>query len=90
MEAPVAMLSPKGFWEAIQDFVASHYDVQADKGYKCKKCGAEIKQITCYVSLHDARFRGECAGAGKVEQVSLPYCPVCEGVPQRTFTCVHS
>ena len=88
MEAPTRGLSPNAFFSAVEAHEEAHYEKKGD-GYVCKKCGSEILQETCYVSLHDARFGGKCAGSGEVKQIPLPFCPKCEGRPKRTHTCTH-
>jgi len=54
----------------------------------CMRCGGGIKAITAYISVHFQEFEELCAGGGEVQQVRVPYCPVCETPPQ-TYGCIH-
>jgi len=89
MNAPTGMKSPDDLMEDIKRHTVAHYEPDGQNGFKCKECGAQIQQTTCFVSVHNNQFGNMCAGSGKVKQLPLPYCPSCEGVPTRTSTCVH-
>lgn len=88
MEAPSMGLSVQMFDETISQHIFTHYKSDNTEGMICEKCGTEIQQTTCFVSIHDKRFSG-CTGDGEVRRVPLPYCPKCEGIPKRTSTCIH-
>lgn len=77
------------FEKAVAEHVAQCYDKKVTGEYVCKKCGSEIRQTTCYVSIHSSKFDDVCVGIGKVDQKPLPYCPICEGRPNNISTCVH-
>lgn len=90
MEAPTSGLSREQMVDAFMKHIANSYTkIEGDlKRIKCKKCGTRIEQVTCFISIHNKDWNG-CVGSGKIEQVPLPYCPKCEGVPTRTSTCIH-
>ena len=89
MEAPTPGLSLDEFAVAIDAHKESHYRPNPEVAYCCRQCESIIRKVYCYVSIHDKRFGRECAGSGQVVKVSLPYCPVCEGVPKKTSSCIH-
>jgi len=64
---------------------------KTDDGYHCPECDSVIMQTTLYVSVHDRRFGGQCAGGGQVNQVNYPYCPQCEpNIAEDTLrACIH-
>ena len=88
MDAPPGRMSPDDFQRVLDEHVVAHFE-KGDGGYKCKRCGAVIKRVTGYASVHSAEFGDTCAGGGNVRQFPLPYCPNCEGEPKQTATCVH-
>lgn len=88
MEAPAAGLSGQSFDNVIAFHVEKFYE-KIEGGYKCRKCDVEIQQTTCTISIHTKLFDSQCAGAGEVRRVPLPYCPKCEGKPKNTSTCIH-
>lgn len=59
--------------------------------YKCPGCGSAIMQTTLFISIHDQRFSGMCAGGGEVQKINYAYCPQCEpDIPNETLrACVH-
>ena len=87
MEAP-ARMNWQDFNNAIESHVERFYE-KTENGYKCKKCGAEIQQTTCTISIHTRLFDTRCVGTGEVRRVPLPYCLKCEGEPKNTSTCIH-
>ena len=89
MEAPASMLGPEAFAEVIQTHIDCCYTAQDGERYRCKKCSSVIEHVICTVPLHNKVFGAYCIDLGKAIQVSLPYCPECEGPPQRTKTCIH-
>ena len=88
MEAPSPGLSPEDLKRTIVEHENEHYRREGSR-WICKKCGSVVQQVTCSISIHDARWGDECAGYGEVNQIPLPYCPKCEGLPTKTSTCVH-
>jgi hypothetical protein len=46
-----------------------------------------VELVGVFFSIHDARF-SQCAGAGKVLRLAVPYCPKCESRPEET-SCIH-
>lgn len=88
MNTPSGRLSTNQFNQVISDHIKENYKQNDTGGMDCIKCGSEIQQTTCVVSIHDKRFSG-CVGGGEVKTVPLPYCPKCEGVPQNVSTCIH-
>jgi len=57
--------------------------------YRCPSCDGVVMQTTLYVSVHDIRFEGMCAGGGEVRRVNYSYCPNCDGEPKILRACVH-
>jgi len=62
---------------------------RVDGCYYCPKCGSEIKQVTCYVSIHSKLFEPNCAGEGKVDKINYPVCPKCDGDIEYMTACYH-
>ena len=60
-----------------------------DGTFYCKKCGSQILQATCYVSIHLREFEPLCAGSGKVRQINYPFCPKCDGEIEYAQACFH-
>lgn len=60
-----------------------------DGAFYCKKCGSQILQTTCYVSIHLRVFEPSCAGPGKVQQINYPFCPKCDGEIEYAQACFH-
>ncbi|MBA7503785.1 hypothetical protein ES706_02406 [subsurface metagenome] len=67
---------------------SERFDKRED-GYYCKKCGSQIMQTTCYVSVYFEEFRGRDAGSGEVRHVNYPYCPKCDGELEMARACVY-
>jgi hypothetical protein len=91
MEAPAGRMDWLGFDEAIKKHIRDNYYLVKEGSrtyYKCRKCGTDIQQTTCYVSIHNKLF-SICADSGRVICQPLPYCPTCEGAPKNIRTCVH-
>ena len=61
--------------------------VETGEGYICKHCGATILSRMAFISIHSARFE-DCAGSGFCKPFSIPYCPVCEHIPESSG-CIH-
>lgn len=56
----------------------------------CRSCKTPPQAVTCFVSIHFTEFGDRCAGSGQVQQVDLPFCPLCETVPTDIVrSCVH-
>lgn len=89
MEAPPGGMLVKEFNECRKREIESRYE-KRENGWFCKKCGAKVQKVTCYVSEHEIASGGQHAGTGSVQKIPLPYCPQCEGKPQNTSTCVHT
>ncbi len=87
MEPPASRQTRAMFMAVINAHVQKRYN-QLGTECECKKCGSVIKQAPCHVSVHNNSLK-ECAGSGKVIYIPLPYCPVCEGLPQKLRSCVH-
>lgn len=68
-------------WEA-------HFE-KRDDGYYCRKCGSQVMQATCYVSIHLRVFDPSCAGTGKVKTINYPFCPNCDGEIEYAQACFH-
>jgi len=51
-------------------------------------CGAVLRTVTAFVSIHDSPFKGSCSGSGRVARIEIPYCPYCEPKPLE-FGCLH-
>lgn len=60
-----------------------------DDGYYCRKCGSQIMQTTCHVSIHLRAFEPSCAGTGEVKTINYPFCPNCDGEIEYTQACCH-
>ncbi len=88
MEAPRKGLSQEDLNEAVRIHCRQMYE-EAQTGWICKGCGAEVQFTPCHVSVHCTPPGGMCSGFGNVEKFPLPYCPSCEGMPASTSTCVH-
>lgn len=58
-------------------------------GFSCKVCGSQIKQTTCYVSIHLKLFEPICAGPGVVKRINYPFCPSCDGDIEHVTACYH-
>lgn len=89
MDAPPEKLSSDGFSNAIMTHIEHYYQPEGDGKLVCRQCGGEIQQTTCYASVHDTLFTAICTGPGNVLQIPLPYCPACEGKPEKVYTCIH-
>jgi len=60
-----------------------------DEGSYCRKCGSQVMQTTCYVSIHLKLFDPACAGPGKVDRINYPFCPKCDGDISYVTACCH-
>lgn len=60
-----------------------------DGGFYCKNCGTQIKQVTCFVSIHLKAFEPKCAGDGRVCKINYPFCPKCDGELEYVTACYH-
>ena len=73
----------------IKQWLAEHRNDSAE----CNTCGAIIQQTTLYASVHEAAilFNGKCVGSGRVINLALPYCNICEPdmARQMQHTCIH-
>ena len=74
--------------DEIIDNWAEQYE-QRDGVFYCKKCGGQIRQVTCYVSIHIKEFEPKCAGPGKVGRIKFPFCPKCDGDIEYATACYH-
>lgn len=74
--------------EEIIDNWANQYE-KRNGAYYCKKCGHQIMQCACHVSIHLKVFEPSCAGPGKVERINYPYCPKCDGDIEYAQACYH-
>ena len=88
MEAPPDSMSVDEFNAHIARERDERYE-EIDGVFVCKDCGEKVQSVTCYVSEHAEEFGSSCAGRGGVQNIVLPFCPKCEGQPERTSTCVH-
>lgn len=88
MEAPQVGRSPEELSAAIEE-IFEKYDA-TETGLACRTCKGKINFAACAVSVHETAPGGICAGFGNVIRFPLPYCPKCEGKPERTATCVHT
>ncbi len=86
MNAP-SRLSPLQLDETITQHIGTNYVIQ-DGEYHCRNCGMLINYAVGNISVHDEQSQ-VCAGAGRVLNVPLPYCPRCEGLPSEVRGCVH-
>lgn len=89
MEAPAGKRPLSEVLTDLRNFIDTECERDGNQGFKHKKCGEPIKQVTLYVSIHDQMFGDSCAGDGQCKQFPLPYCPKCEGEPKNTVTCAH-
>lgn len=92
MNAPAGQRPLTAIVTDIEQWVAENTDnATPPEDIHCKTCSAVIQQVTLYASVHSSLFSG-CAGGGGVENLALPYCPVCEpDVPAATQrTCIHT
>jgi hypothetical protein len=56
---------------------------------ECGTCGTPISEKLAYLSIHSIDiFPDMCAGAGKVLNAMIPYCPKCEPEPEERG-CIH-
>jgi hypothetical protein len=86
MNLPRKRLSIEQFDVAIAKGVKERYNEDpTTKHFTCKKCGGLIVAINCIITIHRGK---ECKG-GKTRLFRLPTCMKCEGLPNRTTTCVH-
>ena len=60
-----------------------------DDGFYCKNCDSQIKQVTCFVSIHLKAFEPKCAGPGRVSKINYPFCPKCDGELEYVRACYH-
>ena len=60
-----------------------------DGYFYCRKCGSQIMQTTCYMSIHDKLFEPKCVGGGEVRKVNCPYCLKCDGDIDYVTACCH-
>ena len=60
-----------------------------DDGFYCKNCDSQIKQVTCFVSIHLKAFEPKCAGPGRVCKINYPFCPKCDGELEYVTACYH-
>jgi len=67
---------------------AEKYDLR-DGDFYCKKCGSQIMQTTCHVSIHLKAFEPACAGPGEVKRINYPFCPKCDGEIEYAQACYH-
>jgi hypothetical protein len=92
MEAPKG-LSPAALNAAIKANFDEKYDDNNRNGQKeltCRKCGSQVLAAMCDVVIHHAPPGGTCDESDEMGQpFPLLYCPVCEGVPTTTRTCIH-
>ena len=89
MGAPLKGLSREAFNQYINDYIDKKCKTkEGQKMFFCQVCDSKIQQTTCFVSIHLLKESG-CKGPGKVVKLPLPYCPLCEGEPKNTSTCVH-
>lgn len=88
MDMPTEKLSRDEFNRFFARYKAIHYR-RCATGYVCKKCGADILEVDAEASIHYADFNNKCSDSGETQSFGLPFCPTCEGVPERTRTCVH-
>ncbi len=91
MNAPAGMRPLSDIQTNIDQWIATNtYITTAPPKPHCSTCRAVIQQTTLYASVHDSPFPG-CVGDGEVENLALPYCPVCEPVVPVTMqrTCIH-
>lgn len=88
MEPPANGKNLQTFKDQIKIHVEKHYN-ESGSGYECRNCGSVIRQMTCHVSVHNSPFKDACVGEGRVVYIQLPYCPDCEGMPQKFRSCVH-
>jgi len=91
MEAPSPRQSREQIVKDFETHIEQNYvpeEKDGKKYYSCRKCGTKIEQVNCAISIHSKLFTA-CTGEGKVENVPLPYCPECEGIPKKTSTCIH-
>lgn len=61
---------------------------QGPGGLRRHKCGAVLRAVLVYLSIHDSPFQGTCAGSGRVARILIPYCPYCEEKPDE-YGCLH-
>jgi hypothetical protein len=87
MEPPEKRKTEEDFDAAVSAHLAAKC-MLVDEVWYCKECKDKIDAATCYVSVHTVLF-DTCAGGGEVRQKLLPYCPTCEGAPEKNATCVH-
>jgi hypothetical protein len=89
MNAPPGGMNALQFYESLQADIERRYARLGDSThYVCLNCGNDVLQTTGYASVHTTLFAG-CAGSGKVVTFPLPYCSVCEGLPEKVSTCIH-
>lgn len=74
--------------EETVDSWATRFE-KRDGSFYCKKCGSQIMQTTCYVSIHLKLFEPTCAGTGQVEKINYPFCPKCDGDIEYVTACHH-
>jgi hypothetical protein len=77
----------------ITDEIVDSWVNQFEKrnsSFYCKKCGDQIMQTTCYVSVHWKLFDPTCAGGGEVKKINYPFCPKCDGAIEYTTACYHA
>lgn len=55
----------------------------------CKKCSGQIRQTTCFVSIHIKEFEPKHTGSGKVARLNFPFCPKCDGDIEYATACYH-
>lgn len=86
---------PKGLGvQALQDWldaeIARCFAEAKDGSATCRHCGSRAFAQTLVVSIHSEEFGAACAGQGRVYNVGVPRCPVCEpAAPAHIYTCVH-
>jgi|GEM_PF-1297563 hypothetical protein len=89
MEAPKG-LSPAALNAAIKENFRKYDDNDRKKGLICRKCGSQVLAAMCDVIIHHTPPGGACDESDEIGQpFPLLYCPVCEGVPTTTRTCIH-